>query len=93
MQFNLKLCKRNVKKFPANFAATIEYPVYPAQSNCDFVVDYNLPAGPTGDDGPTGPVEEDIGLTGPTGPVEEDIGLTGPTGPVEEDIGPFKKPL
>jgi len=45
----------------------------------DLVLDFTIPAGPTGDIGPTGPTG-DIGPTGPTG----DIGPTGPTG----DIGP-----
>ena len=44
----------------------------------DFVIPAG-PTGPTGDIGPTGPTG-DIGPTGPTG----DIGPTGPTG----DIGP-----
>jgi len=45
----------------------------------DLVLDFTIPAGPTGDIGPTGPTG-DIGPTGPTG----DIGPTGPTGPVGE---------
>ena len=53
-RYNLKLCKRQGKTFPATFAATIDYPAYMRPSNCDFV---SLPDITTGETDPSGPTD------------------------------------
>ena len=47
-----------------------------------YRLDFVIPAGATGDVGPTGPQGE-IGATGPTGPqgLQGEVGVTGATGP------------
>ena len=52
----------------------------------NVVLDFVIPAGPTGEIGATGPAG-DVGATGPTGPAGE-IGATGPTGPAGEVVTP-----
>lgn len=46
-QYNLKLCKRQVKKFPLTFAATINYPNYSLPLNCNFAMVLDLPTDST----------------------------------------------